>query len=329
MAAAALGALVVGLAAAFVTHERRLVAIGDLHGDLGAAYRALRLGGLVDASGSWCGGDTVLVQTGDLVDRGAESKLLYELFQRLAAEAPQQGGEVHNLLGNHESMNLAGDLRYVNATDYTLFGGRTARARAFSASGALGQWLRARPAALKLGDTVFVHAGINKQWAAVGIDGINAELSRALGSSWAMQRASVLGEHGPLWYRGYHELSEPHACGLARQALDELGAARMVMGHSIQGGRMRVRCGGQLHLIDIAMSSAIYGKHVLAWECVGCLGGVRGALELEPRIVAIYDDRNVTIQGQAQPPFDANGRLQHTDLLRQRSLTSLAADVDD
>ena len=51
----------------FVTqaeHEsaRRLVAVGDLHGDYGKTQRALRLAGLIDATDHWAGGDTVLVQ---------------------------------------------------------------------------------------------------------------------------------------------------------------------------------------------------------------------------------------------------------------------------
>jgi hypothetical protein len=42
----------------------RLVAIGDIHGDLAKARRALRLAGLADASGNWTGGDAVCVQVG-------------------------------------------------------------------------------------------------------------------------------------------------------------------------------------------------------------------------------------------------------------------------
>ena len=40
----------------------RLVAIGDLHGDMQKARRAFRLGGLVDASDRWAGGTTTAVQ---------------------------------------------------------------------------------------------------------------------------------------------------------------------------------------------------------------------------------------------------------------------------
>ena len=49
--------------------QRRIVAIGDTHGDLGALERALVLAGVIDAaSGAWTGGATAVVQIGDLVD---------------------------------------------------------------------------------------------------------------------------------------------------------------------------------------------------------------------------------------------------------------------
>ena len=42
----------------------RLVAIGDLHGDMGKARRAFRLGGLIDDNDRWCGGTATAVQVG-------------------------------------------------------------------------------------------------------------------------------------------------------------------------------------------------------------------------------------------------------------------------
>ena len=89
----------------------RLVAVGDLHGDLGAAWRALRLAAAVDADGRFRGGGLELVQTGDLVDRGNSSLEVLALFDRLRREAAAGvgrpgGGAVTLLLGNHELMNL-------------------------------------------------------------------------------------------------------------------------------------------------------------------------------------------------------------------------------
>ena len=91
----------------------RLVAIGDLHGDLGKAKQAFSLAGLIDSEQRWNGGSSVVVQVGDVLDRGGEEiKLLY-LLQRLKIEAFRSGGALHVINGNHEVMNVALDFRFV------------------------------------------------------------------------------------------------------------------------------------------------------------------------------------------------------------------------
>jgi hypothetical protein len=48
---------------------RRIVAVGDLHGDIGNAYKVLHKAGVVDEEGNWSGGVDFFVQTGDIIDR--------------------------------------------------------------------------------------------------------------------------------------------------------------------------------------------------------------------------------------------------------------------
>ncbi|XP_057957237.1 shewanella-like protein phosphatase 2 isoform X2 [Malania oleifera] len=92
---------------------RRLIALGDLHGDLSKSKQALRLAGLIDASDRWAGGAATLVQIGDVLDRGGdELKILYFL-EKLKREASRAGGAVITMNGNHEIMNVDGDFRYV------------------------------------------------------------------------------------------------------------------------------------------------------------------------------------------------------------------------
>ncbi|KAI3798074.1 hypothetical protein L1987_33343 [Smallanthus sonchifolius] len=87
----------------------RLVAIGDLHGDLQKSKQALRLAGLIDATDRWSGGSTTLVQVGDVLDRGGqELKILYFL-EKLKRQAIKDGGNVITMNGNHEIMNADGD----------------------------------------------------------------------------------------------------------------------------------------------------------------------------------------------------------------------------
>jgi hypothetical protein len=110
--------------------HHRIVAIGDLHGDFSAWRDIARAARLVDADGRWAGGDTVLVQTGDVVDRGPDSLKVVQDLMRLQTEAPRSHGQVIALVGNHEAMNVTGDLRYVSAGDYAAFAdGRSERRR--------------------------------------------------------------------------------------------------------------------------------------------------------------------------------------------------------
>ena len=106
----------------------RIVAVGDLHGDFEAWEEIARAAGIVDAKGDWSGGGTVLVQMGDITDRGPDSLRIIRHLQRLATEAPAAGGQVIVLLGNHEAMNVTGDLRYVHPGEYEAFRERRSRA---------------------------------------------------------------------------------------------------------------------------------------------------------------------------------------------------------
>jgi hypothetical protein len=99
----------------------RIVAVGDLHGDF-SAWRDIAGGaGLVDSSGHWTGGRTTLVQVGDVVDRGPGSLEIVRELMRLQKEAPRQGGKVIALVGNHEAMNMTGDLRYATPAEFAAF----------------------------------------------------------------------------------------------------------------------------------------------------------------------------------------------------------------
>jgi hypothetical protein len=98
-----------------------VVAIGDIHGDLNAFDRSLRAAALTDQSGRWIGGRRVLVQTGDYLDRGPEVRGVLDRLMALETEAAAAGGRVVALLGNHEVMNLVGELRDVNPVTFQAF----------------------------------------------------------------------------------------------------------------------------------------------------------------------------------------------------------------
>lgn len=104
-----------------------VIAIGDLHGDYGAYESLMHEAGLMDKRGRWTGGETIFVQTGDVPDRGPDSLKIIRSLQKLQKQASRKGGEVITLIGNHEAMNMTGDLRYVHAGEYDAFTDRNSQ----------------------------------------------------------------------------------------------------------------------------------------------------------------------------------------------------------
>jgi hypothetical protein len=99
----------------------RIVAVGDVHGAYERFVAILRAAGILDERERWAGGRAHLVQLGDALDRGSEGPRVLDLLMRLERQARSAGGRVHALLGNHEVMNIMGDLRYVSPEEYQTF----------------------------------------------------------------------------------------------------------------------------------------------------------------------------------------------------------------
>src|SRR6266853_1717787 len=99
----------------------RVVAFGDVHGDYPRFLEILRRAERIDGRSAWRGGRPHLVLCGDFVDRGEASAKVMDLIMALEPQALKAGGGVHALIGNHEAMDLYGDLRYVTKQDYAGF----------------------------------------------------------------------------------------------------------------------------------------------------------------------------------------------------------------
>ncbi len=188
----------------------RIVAVGDVHGAYDELFASLRQTGIVDDTGRWSGGSSHLVSLGDLVDRGPRSRDVMDLLMRLESEAAEAGGRVHLILGNHEVMNMTGELDYVSAEEYAAFAadasdgrraeeysawlGRTggadgpdaqasfdaafppgyfAHRDAFSPDGTYGRWLLDQQVLIVINSTAFVHAGLSEMISKRGAESIN------------------------------------------------------------------------------------------------------------------------------------------------------------
>src|SRR5262245_4236254 len=195
----------------------RVVAIGDVHGNLDGFLSILQKASLIDQNRQWTGGKATLVQLGDLVDRGPKTRAVLDFLMTLQNDAPKKGGAVRVSLGNHEVMIMTGDLRYVVATDYEAFvdnksvqrrtsafrdytrlemkKGRVAveadwmkthplgfveHRDAFGPQGKYGKWLRSLSPINKVDDSIFLHGGINPALNFKNIELINSTVKGEL-----------------------------------------------------------------------------------------------------------------------------------------------------
>lgn len=110
--------------------------------DIDNARAVLKMAKVIDVRDNWLAGKDILVQTGDIVDRGTYASDIYRLMQSLRGQAGSVGGRVVSILGNHEIMNAIGDWRYVTQADIEHFGSTEQRLKDMSSEGWLGQeWL--------------------------------------------------------------------------------------------------------------------------------------------------------------------------------------------
>jgi hypothetical protein len=229
----------------------RVVAIADVHGAYAELTGLLQSVGLVDAQLRWKAGATHLVMTGDLLDRGRDSRLVLDLLMRLQQEAAAAQGRLHLTLGNHEAMNLLGDLRYVQPDEFAAYvsdeppGLRESRradwlkrhgadagaefdqrfppgyfghAATFAPEGHYGRWLLAQPVVIAIDDTLFMHGGPSGVLAGMSLAEINSRYRTALVEYLGALRA--LEAAGLVWPEDEYAARSQ----LARQRLEALPA---------------------------------------------------------------------------------------------------------
>jgi hypothetical protein len=185
-----------------LSEGRRLVAVGDMHGDLASFLSELMAAGYVDRDGRWTGGRDTLVQLGDFMDRGPHSLMLFQYLMRLQDEARASGGEVVVLLGNHELMLLQDQWDFaMNNPDFDMFNQRPYRTFRTELRRAVqdGRIVAAHLA----GGRVFVHAGVYPGYAAgrtpeAFVSDVNAVL-RASGVTGDFTSDPLYGEPGLFW----------------------------------------------------------------------------------------------------------------------------------
>lgn len=213
-------ALSVAFWATAAAEAGRIVAVGDVHGELDGFAAILQEAGLIDDRMHWIGGDATLIQMGDVFDRGLEVRGVLDLLMRLQKEARRAGGRVEMILGNHEAMNLTGFFRDVHPEVFSTFAdGRSKHRRnqlwsdvkryrsvrdlpvddetfeawqaahplgwieyveAIGRKGHYGKWLRERPVAVLIDDVLFIHGGVGPEIAGQSVEALNETVRREL-----------------------------------------------------------------------------------------------------------------------------------------------------
>ncbi|MFQ5926163.1 MAG: metallophosphoesterase [Terriglobia bacterium] len=173
----------------------RIVVVGDIHGGFDEFVALLQQAKLLDAQHRWRGGKATLVQTGDFLDRGPKSRQVMDLLMVLEKQARKKGGRVVVLLGNHEMMNLTGDLRYVSPEEYTSYSDEKSAERQKAAYQAHRELRKRRAQALRHPPPVFTPE-TEKEWMEKHPLGF-VEHREALGPAgkygrWLRQRPAVV-----------------------------------------------------------------------------------------------------------------------------------------
>jgi hypothetical protein len=240
----------------YVVLPEKILVLSDIEGNF-LGFKTMLLGTKVmDEQFNWTFGNGHLVLLGDYFDRGMNVTECLWLAYKLEMEARAAGGMVHFILGNHEVMNMSGDIRYVrnkyfeNAElineEYEKW---------YAPDTELGRWLRAKNAVEKIGDFIFCHGGISPQLATsrMSLADINRIASRWYGKpekNIIDPDAALIfnSTYGIFWYRDLAknkaELSDVNF------ALGRYNAKRMVLGHTLTPD-LKALYNGKIICIDL------------------------------------------------------------------------------
>jgi len=228
-----------------VLAEKTLV-LSDIHGDIDYLDSILIQMNIVNEHGQWQWGTNQIVVTGDSVDKGpADFRVLWRLYQ-LSQQAKKTGGDVHVLIGNHEHYQLRGNHSRLNADmrvkTFAMTKNLTGTNSPYSQKTLLGQWLRSRPAIIRIGKYLFTHGGLSKSH-------LNSkysllEINESVREYYSQNRHSALKPSkklslalsldGLIWFRGQlreNKENTPSSKELAT-ILKKYGAEVLVIGHS-------------------------------------------------------------------------------------------------
>ena len=232
--------------------------VSDIEGNFKAFRKLLQANNVIDTNFNWTFGTGHLVLTGDFVDRGNQQTEVLWLIYSLEEKAKAAGGYVHYVLGNHEIMNMNGDLRYLhpryqehagllNEKFVTLYG----------ENAELGRWLRTKNVVEKIGDILFCHAGISG--AVNRMDLSTLKINQLVRPYYpdttykydTPQTDTLYSDLGPFWYRGYYHGDKRASSTQVDSTLSKYGVKHIATGHTVIADTISILYKGRVLNTDV------------------------------------------------------------------------------
>jgi hypothetical protein len=237
----------------------KMLVISDIEGNFSAFRKLLQSSAVIDSNYNWTFGNGHLVLTGDFFDRGSQVSEVLWLVYSLEEKAKAAGGYVHFILGNHEIMNLSGDLRYVNNkyVQNAFLLKENYVDGMYGTYSELGRWLRTKNIVEKIGNILFLHGGISPE-----INRMNISLQQLnditrphypdINSFYKNKNLdTIFSSAGPFWYRGYYIPKDADITTQIDSTLKKFNVKQIATGHTIIGDTICILQKGKLINLDV------------------------------------------------------------------------------
>lgn len=249
--------------AEFKMPARQLI-LSDIEGNFGAFSKLLFANGVIDNDFNWTFGNGHLVLIGDFVDRGEMVTEVHWLIYSLEEKAKAAGGYVHYILGNHEIMNMSGDLRYLNEKYKSSAALMNVKFETlYDEHSELGRWLRTKNIMEKIGDNLFLHAGVSAQMNQLNIS--IKEINKLARPFYAdslytypdKMTPVIYSDFGPFWFRGYYTADKTGMLQTIDSTLLGFDVKHIFTGHTIVADTVSVWYHGKVINVDLHHAKGI------------------------------------------------------------------------
>ena len=236
----------------------KMFIVSDIEGNFRAFRKLLQVHQVIDSAFQWTFGNGHLVLTGDFVDRGSQQTEVMWLIYSLEEQAKKAGGHVHYILGNHEIMNLNGDLRYLHKKylesasmlnlSYSVLIGEHSE---------LGRWLRTKNVVERIGHILFCHGGISQSVNRMDFDisKINKTVRPFYADSLMQydtpETDTLYSDLGPFWYRGYYTGKVRATPQQIDSTLRAYKVTQIATGHTVIADTISILFGGKVMNTDV------------------------------------------------------------------------------